>query len=102
MSESFAELFEESLKTVDMESGSIITGVVVDIDNEWVTVHAGLKSEGVIPRAQFFNESGELEVAIGEEQQRWKETGPTDFTEFPLQRAAGIESRDTNSLVQSW
>ena len=66
MSESFAELFEESLKTVDMESGSIITGVVVDIDNEWVTVHAGLKSEGVIPREQFVNESGELEVAVGD------------------------------------
>ena len=49
MSESFAELFEESLKTVDMEPGSIVTGVVIDIDNEWVTVHAGLKSEGVIP-----------------------------------------------------
>ena len=42
MSESFADLFEESLKTIDMQSGSIITGVVVDIDNEWVTVHAGL------------------------------------------------------------
>ena len=40
MSESFAELFEESLKTVDMEPGSIVTGVVIDIDNEWVTVHA--------------------------------------------------------------
>ena len=50
MSESFAELFEESLKTVDMGTGSIITGVVIDIDSDWVTVHAGLKSEGVIPR----------------------------------------------------
>ena len=46
MSESFAELFEESLKTVELKAGSIITGVVVDIDSEWVTVHAGLKSEG--------------------------------------------------------
>mgnify|MGYP003306257182 FL=1 len=66
MSESFAELFEESLKTIDMQSGSIITGVIVDIDNEWITVHAGLKSEGVIPRAQFLNESGEIEVKIGD------------------------------------
>ncbi len=59
MSESFAELFEESLKTVDMQPGAIVTGVVIDIDNEWVTVHAGLKSEGVIPRAQFNDASGE-------------------------------------------
>ena len=60
MSESFAELFEESLKIIDMKSGAIITGVVVDIDSEWVTVHAGLKSEGVIPRDQFLSENGEL------------------------------------------
>ena len=53
MSESFAELFEESLKELDMQPGSIITGVVVDIDNDWVTVNAGLKSEGVIPLSQF-------------------------------------------------
>ena len=66
MTESFAELFEESLKTVDMNSGSIVTGEVVDIDNEWVTVHAGLKSEGVIPRSQFLHASGELEVKIGD------------------------------------
>ncbi|XOV89521.1 MAG: 30S ribosomal protein S1 [Pseudomonadota bacterium] len=64
--QSFAELFEESLKTIDMQSGSIVSGLVVDIDNEWVTVHAGLKSEGVIPRAQFINENGELEVAVGD------------------------------------
>ena len=44
---SFADLFEESLQTIDMQSGSIISGLVVDIDSEWVTVHAGLKSEGV-------------------------------------------------------
>ena len=46
MSESFAELFEESLKTVELKAGSIITGVVVDIDSEWVTVHAGLSQKG--------------------------------------------------------
>ena len=47
MSESFAELYsKKASKTVDMEPGSIVTGVVIDIDNEWVTVHAGLKSEG--------------------------------------------------------
>ena len=59
MSESFAELFEESLKTVDMEPGSIVTGVVIDIDNEWVTAVAGRKSEGVIPGDQFCDAGGE-------------------------------------------
>jgi len=66
MSESFAELFEESLKSVELKSGSIITGVVVDIDPEWVTVHAGLKSEGVIPRVEFLNEQGGIDISIGD------------------------------------
>ena len=67
MTESFAQLFEESLKTVEMDVGSIITGVVIDIDNEWVTVHAGLKSEGVIPRSQFLDDNGEFHLEIGDE-----------------------------------
>lgn len=67
MTQSFAELFEESLLTVEMAPGSIVTGIIVDIDNEWVTVHAGLKSEGVIPRSQFLSESGEFTLNIGDE-----------------------------------
>ena len=69
MSESFAELFEESLGTIDMKPGSIVTGVVIDIDNDWITVHAGLKSEGVIPRSEFVNDSGELTLEVGDEVQ---------------------------------
>ena len=49
MSESFAELLEESLQSIEMSPGSIVTGTIVDIDDDWVVVHAGLKSEGVIP-----------------------------------------------------
>ncbi len=66
MSESFADLFEESLKEIDMQPGSIVQGTVVDVDSDWVTVNAGLKSEGVIPASQFLNEKGELEIAIGD------------------------------------
>ncbi|MGA1109609.1 MAG: 30S ribosomal protein S1, partial [Pseudomonadales bacterium] len=86
MSESFAELFEESLKTVELKAGSIITGVVVDIDSEWVTVHAGLKSEGVIPRAQFLDESGELEIEIGATVKVAMETVDDGFGETRLSR----------------
>ncbi len=67
MTESFAELFEESLKDLDVTRGSVITGTVVSIDNDWVTVNAGLKSEGIIPRNEFVNEEGELEIAEGDE-----------------------------------
>ena len=65
--ENFAELFEESLQELDMKPGSIVTGTVVDIDSDWVTVNAGLKSEAIIPRSQFLNDKGELEVAVGDE-----------------------------------
>ena len=86
MSESFADLFEESLKTVDMQPGAIVTGVVIDIDNEWVTVHAGLKSEGVIPRAQFIDASGECSLSIGDEVQVALETVEDGFGETKLSR----------------
>jgi len=69
MSESFAELFEESLKTLNLQAGAIITAIVVDIDYQsgWVTVHAGLKSEGLIPLEQFYNDAGELAINVGDE-----------------------------------
>jgi small subunit ribosomal protein S1 len=67
MNESFAELFEDSQLTVEMFPGSIISGTVVDIDNENVVVHAGLKSEGVIPKQQFLDEEGQLSVKVGDQ-----------------------------------
>jgi small subunit ribosomal protein S1 len=67
MSESFAELFEQSYLESKMRPGSIVTAIVVDVNNDAVIVNAGLKSEGVIPIEQFYNEKGELEVAVGDE-----------------------------------
>src|SRR5690554_2601993 len=86
MSESFAELFEESLKTVDMVPGTIVTGVVIDIDKDWVPVHADLKSEGVIPAEQFRNEQGELNLQIGDEVQVALESVEDGFGETRLSR----------------
>ena len=67
MSESFAELFEQSLKDIDMKPGSIITGTIIDIDSEWITVTAGLKSEGVIERKEFIDDNGEFTLQVGDE-----------------------------------
>ena len=67
MSESFAELFEQSLKDIDMKPGSIITGTIIDIDSEWITVNAGLKSEGVIERKEFIDDNGEFTLQVGDE-----------------------------------
>ena len=67
MSESFAELFEQSLAQTDMRPGSIVTAQVVAIDGEDVVVNAGLKSEAVIPLRQFTSENGDVEVNVGDE-----------------------------------
>jgi len=66
MSESFAELFEESLAKTQMTPGAIITGTIVHVGDDFVVVSAGLKSEGVIPIDQFMSETGELEVSVGD------------------------------------
>lgn len=66
--ESFAELFEASLEEqgLDIERGSVITGAVVAIDNDWITVDTGLKSEGIVAREEFLSDDGELEVEVGD------------------------------------
>ena len=86
MSESFVELFEESLTTVEMEPGSIVTGTVVDIDQDWVIVHAGLKSEGVIPKSQFLDENGDITLAIGDQVKVAMEVVDDGFGETRLSR----------------
>ncbi|MEM6709931.1 MAG: 30S ribosomal protein S1, partial [Pseudomonadota bacterium] len=86
MSESFAEMFEESLSDVEMAPGAIVTGTVVDIDSDWVVVHAGLKSEGVIPRSQFFDENGEFSLNIGDQIKVAMETVDDGFGETRLSR----------------
>ena len=67
MTESFAALLDESLSTLDMQPGSIVSGVVLDVDNDWVTVHVGLKSEGVVSLDEFRNNEGEVSIAVGDE-----------------------------------
>jgi len=67
MTETFAELFEESFASERIKPGAILTGLVVDISPEVIVVSAGLKSEAIIPTSQFRNEQGDIEVAIGDE-----------------------------------
>ncbi|MEE2767125.1 MAG: 30S ribosomal protein S1 [Pseudomonadota bacterium] len=67
MTENFAEMFEESLAQMEMRAGSILSGTVIDIGSETVVVSAGLKSEGVVPKWQFLDAAGNLEVEVGDE-----------------------------------
>lgn len=95
MSESFADMFEESLSDLEMAPGAIVTGTVVDIDSDWVVVHAGLKSEGVIPRSQFFDENGEFNLSIGDQIKVAMETVDDGFGETRL-------SREKAKRAESW
>ncbi|MFD1261183.1 30S ribosomal protein S1 [Entomomonas asaccharolytica] len=95
MSESFAELFEESQKIQLMQSGSIVTGTVVDIAGDWVIVDAGLKSEGFIPLEQFLNEQGEVTIKVGDDVQVALEAVEDGWGETKL-------SREKAKRAESW
>ncbi len=67
MSESFSTLLDESLETLDMKQGSIVSGVVLDVDKDWVTVHVGLKSEGIISLDEFRDNDGNTDINVGDD-----------------------------------
>ncbi|MEL1264331.1 30S ribosomal protein S1 [Pseudoxanthomonas putridarboris] len=68
MTESFAELFEQSqTQLAKLKPGAIVTGVVVEVRNDVVVINAGLKSEGIVPIEQFRNDAGEIDVGVGDE-----------------------------------
>ena len=67
MSKSFSALLDKSLETLDMKQGSIVSGVVLDIDKDWVTVHVGLKSEGIISLDEFKDNEGKVDINVGDD-----------------------------------
>jgi len=69
MTVNFEQILDESLNTLNMKPGSLVTGIVMDILESYVVVHVGLKSEASVPISEFFDDSGELSVNIGDEVQ---------------------------------
>ena len=102
MSESFAELFEESLNQTDMSAGNVVIGTVADISDGYVIVSAGLKSEGVIPVSQFTNLSGELEVNIGDEVEVVLEAVEDGYGETRLSREKAKRAKAWVTLEKSF
>jgi small subunit ribosomal protein S1 len=86
MTQSFAEMFEESVAKQTLRRGDVVIGTVVDIQSDSVIVHAGLKSEGVISIDEFKNASGELEVTVGDEVEVTLEAVEDGFGETLLSR----------------
>ena len=69
MSASFEQLLDENLSTLVMKPGSLVTGIVLDVLDNHVVIHVGLKSEAAVPINEFNNESGEIDIKVGDEVQ---------------------------------
>ena len=95
MSESFADLFEESLKRSETRIGEVVTAEVVRIEHNFVVVNAGLKSEAYVPLTEFKSDKGELEVQVGEF---------VSVAIVAMENGYGdtIVSRDTAKRLASW
>jgi small subunit ribosomal protein S1 len=102
MSESFAEMLEESFASQKIKTGSILTGVVVAVNADMVIVNAGLKSEAVIPADQFLNERGELEVNVGDHVEVALDTVEDGFGETRLSREKAKRTRTWTRLEESF
>ena len=102
MTESFAQLFEESLKEIETRPGSIVRGVVVAIDKDVVLVDAGLKSESAIPAEQFKNAQGELEIQVGDEVDVALDAVEDGFGETLLSREKAKRHEAWNTLEKAY
>ncbi|WP_376696484.1 30S ribosomal protein S1 [Wenzhouxiangella sp. EGI_FJ10305] len=101
MTESFAELFEQSIAEKDLRPGAIVMGRIVDIRDDVVIVNAGLKSEGIVPIHQFRKPDGELEVEVGDEVEVALDTVEDGFGETRLSREKAKRARVWTKLDQA-
>ncbi|KGQ57639.1 30S ribosomal protein S1 [Gallibacterium anatis] len=102
MSESFAQLFEESLKELETRQGSIVTGTVVAINKGFVFVDAGLKSEAAIPAEEFQNAQGEITVQVGDQIQVALDAVEDGFGETKLSREKAVRHESWIALEKAY
>lgn len=98
MSESFAELFEESIQQNNFKPGELITGEIVSITDDVVIVHAGLKSEGIIPISQFRDHEGNISVNVGDSVEVVLESLENGFGETQLSREKAMRVKAWDTL----
>jgi len=102
MSESFAELLEESFSDRQIKPGAILTGKVIGVNSDVVIVHAGLKSEAIIPIVQFRNEKGEVEVEVGDDVEVALDAVEDGFGETRLSREKAKRTRTWSDLEEAF
>jgi small subunit ribosomal protein S1 len=101
MTESFAEMFEQSQSIANLKPGSIVLGTVVEIRSDVVVINAGLKSEGIVPIEQFRNEEGELEIEVGDEVKVALDSIENGFGETMLSREKAKRSLVWDELEET-
>ncbi|MDH3839452.1 MAG: 30S ribosomal protein S1 [Chromatiales bacterium] len=102
MSESFAELFEQSIASQQIKPGTILTGQVVEINPDVVIVNVGLKSEAVIPLDQFLTDAGEVECAVGDDIEVALDAVEDGFGETRLSRDKAKRARTWEKLDEAF
>jgi len=103
MTESFAELFEQSEQTLArLKPGAIVSGIVVEVRSDVVVINAGLKSEGIVPIEQFKTENGDLEVEVGDEVKVALEALEDGFGETKLSREKAKRSMVWDELEETF
>ena len=102
MTESFAELFEQSIASQPFKRGAILTGLVIEVNDDVVIVNAGLKSEAVIPAEQFRDEHGDIEVTIGDEVEVALDAVEDGFGETRLSRDKAKRARTWTKLEEAF
>ena len=102
MTESFAELFEQSIASQRIRPGTILNGAIVEVGQDFVIVNVGLKSEAVIPAEQFKNDKGEIEVAVGDTVEVALDSVEDGSGETRLSREKAKRARTWTRLEQSF
>ncbi len=102
MTESFAQLFEQSLEDKEMRPGAILQGTVVEIRPDTVVVNAGLKSEGIIPIQQFYTDDGELEINVGDQVEVALDAVEDGFGETRLSREKAKRAKAWKKLEEAY
>ncbi|AEK58043.1 MULTISPECIES: 30S ribosomal protein S1 [Acidithiobacillus] len=99
---SFAELFEQSQSTQGIKPGDLLTGVVTRVDNDFVVIDVGLKSEGPVPAEQFRNSEGELEVKVGDRVEVCLESVEDGMGETKLSREKARRAKTWEDLEKAF
>ena len=107
----FEKLLDESLTTLNFDQGALISGVIVDLTSDWVTVHVGLKSESLIPRSEFLADEVDNELAIGDEVTVARDAGEDGHGSTRVSRIRAMhdeswknleEALETGSLIKGY